>query len=220
MLVAVRRIGYSGVAVKLPRSMKRAELQELGYIVPIDTVPSILQRGILSHKRAERLPHQVIALQDVQNLRAKVVVPNGRALHEYANLYICPRNPMLFKRSTIHEQICVLRVRVDIIDLPNVVITDNNAGSKYASFRPAPAGLAIVDHGRTFAEWWTHPDQIERWRHSAQKCAEVLVPDVVPASYVFGAYVSTERSRETLQRVAPELRVVVNGKMFFQRGAA
>ncbi len=196
--------------------MKRAALHELGYIVPIDTVPSILRHGILSHKRAKRLQHQDIALQDVQSRRAKVVVPNGRALHEYANLYICPRNPMLLKRSNVHEQICVLQVRVDVIDLPNVVITNSNAGSKYARFMPAPAGLAIVDGDRTFADWWTHPDQIEQWRHSAQKCAEVLVPDTVPACYVFGAYVSSEQSREHLQRVAPELPIIVNGRMFFQ----
>jgi hypothetical protein len=196
--------------------MKRAELDELGYIVPIDTVPSVLQRGILSHKRAERILHNSIALQDVQDRRAKKVVPNGRALHDYANLYISPRNPMLLKRSNIHEQICVLRVRVDVIDLPNVVITNSNAASKYARFMPAPAGLAIVDRERTFAEWWTHPDQIEQWRHSAQKCAEVLVPDVVPVDYVFGAYVSCRGSVEHLGREAPNLPVIVDGHMFFQ----
>ena len=90
--------------------MTRAELDELGYIVPIATVPSILQRGILSHRRAERIEHDSIALQNVQDRRAGKAVPKGRPLHEYVNLYICPRNPMLFKRKNSHEQICVLRV--------------------------------------------------------------------------------------------------------------
>jgi hypothetical protein len=39
--------------------MKRAELQELGYIVRIANVPSILQHGILSHKMAQRVAHDV-----------------------------------------------------------------------------------------------------------------------------------------------------------------
>jgi hypothetical protein len=69
--------------------MTRSEVDELGYIVPIATVPSILQRGILSHRRAEEISHESIALQEVQDLRAKVIVPNGRLLHEYTNLYIC-----------------------------------------------------------------------------------------------------------------------------------
>jgi hypothetical protein len=68
--------------------MTRAELDELGYIAPISTVPSIMQHGILSHVRAEKLQHVDIALGGVQDRRAGKVVPNGRRLHEYANLYI------------------------------------------------------------------------------------------------------------------------------------
>ena len=123
---------------------------------------------------------------------------------------------MLLKKSGVHEQLCVLRVLTEVIDLAGVVITDGNAASKYSRFAAAPGGLAIVDRERTFAEWWTHPDQIEKWRHSAQKCAEVLVPDLIPAGFVFGAYVSSEQSRERLQRVAPGLAITVDRHLFFQ----
>lgn len=198
--------------------MRRDELRELGYIVPIATVPSILQTGILSHRRAARIAHSSIALENVQDRRSAVVVPNGRALHEYANLYICPRNPMLLRRSDIHEDICVLRVSADVVDLPNVVITDSNAASKYARFKAAPGGLAIVDRDRTFAEWWTHDDQVEQWRHSAAKCAEVLVPDLVSPEYVIGARVSCRRSLEALNAVAAEFAIEMNAHLFFQRG--
>jgi hypothetical protein len=196
--------------------MRRDELQELGYIVPIATVPSVLQRGILSHRRAEKVVHESIALQGVQDQRAKVVVPNGRPLHEYANLYICPRNPMLLKRRDVHDQICVLRVRSTVLDIQNSIVTNSNAGSKYVRFSPAPSGLSIVDRERTFATWWNHPgDQIEQWRHSAQKCAEVLVPTLVPVQYVTGAYVSCRASQERLAAVAPNLPSTINGPLFF-----
>jgi hypothetical protein len=123
---------------------------------------------------------------------------------------------MLLKKSDIHESICVLQVSADVLDIRNVVVTDGNAASKYVSFRPAPAGLAIVDRDRTFAEWWTHDDQIEQWRHSSQKCAEVLVPDVVPPAYVIGAYVSCDGSRDAVHSVVPNLPVTVNPRLFFQ----
>jgi len=196
--------------------MTRDELHELGYIVPIATVPSILKSGILSHRRAEKIAHESIALQDVQDLRAGKTVPKGRALHEYANLYICPRNPMLLKKREIHEQICILRVSTSVLDIPNVVITDSNAASKYVRFKPAPVGLDIVDRERTFARWWAHPDLREKWHHSAQKCAEVLVPDVVPAQYVIGAYVSCDRGGQTLAGVAHNLPITVDRDLFFQ----
>jgi hypothetical protein len=196
--------------------MRRSELDELGYISPIGTVPSILERGILSHRRAEEIQHQSIALQNVQDLRANVTVPNGGALHAYANLYICPRNPMLLKRRDIHEEICVLRVRVDVLDIPNTVITDSNAASKYVRFAPSPSGLEIVNRERTFAKWWTHEDQIEQWKHSAQKCAEVLVPNSIPPRYIFGAYVSCSRAERHLHNVAPGLDITVNADLFFR----
>ena len=198
------------------RHMTRADLHELGYIVPIATVPSILQRGILSHRRAERVAHESMALAGVQDRRAAKLVPGGRALPEYANLYISARNPMLLRRRELHEEICVLRVSASVIDIPGVLVTDSNAASKYVTFRPAPDGLAIVDRDRTFAEFWTHDDQIEQWSHAAQKCAEVLVPDLVPASYIAGAFVSCEASRARLQHLAPGLPITIDPHLFFQ----
>jgi hypothetical protein len=195
----------------------RDELLELGYIVPIATVPSILSRGILSHRRAENVPHESIALEGVQGRRASVIVPNGRPLHEYANLYICPRNPMLLKRSALHTEICVLRVSPDVLEIPNVIVTDSNAGSKYVRFSPAPGGLRIVNGERTFARWWNHPeDQIDQWRHSAQKCAEVLVPDRVPTRYISGAYASCDKSAQALVDVGFNLPVARDGDLFFR----
>jgi hypothetical protein len=200
--------------------MTRDQLTELGYIVPIATVASILQHGILSHNRAAKLQHQDIALQQVNDYRATVIVPapgGGRKLHDYANLYICPRNPMLLKRSNMREQLCVIRVSPSVVDIPGVIVTDANAGSKYTkNFKPAPDGLSIVDYARTFAEWWNHPDnQIDHWRHSSQKCAEILVPNVVPAACITGAYVCSQTAMAGLEAVANGLAVTINKHLFF-----
>lgn len=146
--------------------MTGAQLLELGYIVPIATVPSILEHGILSHNRAAKLKHEDIAMQEVNDYRATVIVPTprgGRKLHDYANLYICSRNPMLLKRSNMREQLCVLRVRPTVIEIDGVVVTDGNAGSKYTrNFKPAPEGLSIVNYERTFADGLApfRPDRI------------------------------------------------------------
>ncbi|MGH2706901.1 MAG: DarT ssDNA thymidine ADP-ribosyltransferase family protein [Actinomycetota bacterium] len=77
--------------------MKRYELQELHHITAIENTASILQDGILSHERSRGVVHRSLSKQLVQELRGKVVVPGGRRLHEYANLYICARNPTLRK---------------------------------------------------------------------------------------------------------------------------
>jgi len=137
--------------------MTREDLDELHYITPIANVASILSDGILSHQRAGKVRHESVAMGEVQERRKKVMVPGGRRLHEYVNLYIHGRNPMLFVRRGQHEQLCVLRISPAVLDLRGVVIADRNASSDHVRFGPAPAALALVDRDRVFAEYWTHP---------------------------------------------------------------
>jgi hypothetical protein len=196
--------------------VERAELVELHYIAPIDNVPSIVQTGIVSHRRAANLRHQSVSMPEVQDKRAKVMVPGGRPLHDYANLYICARNPMLFKRKGQHANLCVLRIDPAVLDLPGVVISDSNAASEYVRFAAAPSGLTIVDRELTFAEYWTDGDSIQKWRKAARKCAEVLVPERVEVRYVMGAYVSCQDSLALFDALASGVTATVNAHLFFR----
>lgn len=196
--------------------MRRDELAELHYIAHMDNVPSILRLGILSNKKASKVAHTSIAMQAVQDRRAKAVVPGGRKLHEYVNLYVCARNPMLYKRQGQHLDLCVLQVSTDVLDLPGVVVTDANASSDYVRFAAAPAGLRIVDRGLTFADDWRDPDPIQYYRKKSLKCAEVLVPDRVDRKFIMGAYVSCPAARDRLNGLGTGLRISINPHMFFR----
>jgi ssDNA thymidine ADP-ribosyltransferase, DarT len=196
--------------------VRREDLEELHYITPISNVPSICMMGILSHRRAARVRHESVALAEIQDRRAKVTVPAGRRLHEYANLYICGRNPMLYRRRDQHERLCVITVSPDVLDLDGVVVTDANASADYVKFGPGSAGLRIVDRELTFAEYWTHQDPIEYYRRKSKKCAEVLVSDRVDPQYLTGAYVSCDRSLREFDELDVELEATVNPYLFFR----
>jgi len=198
--------------------VNRSELKELHYITPIANVPSILKHGILSKNRAKPFRPASIAMQEIQDARDRKSVPGGLALHDYANLYFCARNPMMYKRQAQHLEICVLRLSTDVLDLPNVVIADGNAASQYTAFWPSPSGLSKVNSEWVFAEYWTDPNQITRWRKAAAKCAEVLIPHRVRADSITGAYVSTERSRATLGDQGFTRAIAVDAHLFFFRG--
>jgi hypothetical protein len=88
--------------------MKRPDVTELHYITPIANVPSILQYGILSHARAERVPHGSVAMQEIQDRRRNKQIPGARTLHDYANLYFDAHNPMLSARRSQNDLLCVL----------------------------------------------------------------------------------------------------------------
>jgi len=200
------------------------DLAELHYITPIVNVPSICRHGILSHQRAQRVQHDSVALQDVQDRRSRKQVPladgSSRPLHSYVNLYMHARNPMLFRRKSEHADLCVLRISCDVLDIPGTVIADGNAPSGLSGFHPSPAGLARVDLERVFARWWRHEDQIRHWEQSRVKCAEVLVPDCVPPEHRLGVYVSCPSSEQRLRALAADtgmaLEVTIDADLFFQ----
>ncbi|MEJ2705775.1 MAG: DUF4433 domain-containing protein [Sedimentisphaerales bacterium] len=195
--------------------MERSELRELHFITPISNVPSITEQGILSNIRARRMQHDSIAMSEIQARRARVRVPGGRRLHEYANLYICGRNPMLYKRLDRRDRLCVLAVSSEVLDLQGVIITDQNAGGDYVQFKAAPRGLSIVDRNLTFADDWRSPNQIIYWQQKAAKCAEVLVPDCVEPGFIQKVYVSCEKTRSQLEAMSLGIPVQIDRHLFF-----
>lgn len=196
--------------------MDRADIPELHYITAIANLPSILQHGILSHRRAEQLPHYSVAMPEIQEIRQDKQIPGARNLHEYANLYFDAHNPMLSKRRAHNNEICVLQVAPAVLDVLGVIVTDRNAASGWAGFRPAATGLAILSRERIFARYWTHPgDPYEEMSHKSEKCAEVLVPDSVEAGMIVGAYVANQTALLAFQQLNTELPARIRSDMFF-----
>lgn len=196
--------------------MERSELPELHYITMISNVPSIMKRGILCYRDAEKVKHASIAMAEIQDKRNKAKVPGAQPLHNYVNLYLCARNPMLFKRKDQHMDLCVLRVSTEVLDLQGVVITDGNAASGYTRFWPSPIGLSVVDKEKVFAESWKDDNQIIYWRKKNAKCAEVLVPNLVEPRFILGAYVSCSRSLLKFKVIESRLSVTENSHLFFR----
>ena len=175
-----------------------------------------MSKGILSHKRARKINHNSVAMEVIQERREKKIVPSGRPLQEYVNIYFHARNPMLYVLESRHADLCILRVSTEVLDLPGVIITDRNASSDYARFAPAPKGLFIVDKDLTFAEYWTHPDSFEAMRRKSAKCAELLVPDRIDPDFITGAYVSCQEAKAAFEALRVDIPVAINPYLFFK----
>ena len=78
--------------------MKKPDIKSLYYITHIENLPSILQRGILSHQKVEELkvPYTPIYDTGIVSKRKDKSTPQHSSLWEYANLYFQPRNPMMY----------------------------------------------------------------------------------------------------------------------------
>lgn len=191
--------------------MERSDVPELHYIALLETIPSILDRGILSRRRATRLEPPSIANEEILARRASIRVPRGRPLPHYVNLYFDARNAMLSRRRDRWREIGIVRVGHEVLDLPGVVISDRNAAAFAARFYPSPGGLRHLDAEDVFAEWWDQSLEARQLR-----MAEVLVPDRVAPDYIRGVYVMDEECAMRLAGSVDSQLVAVNRYVFFQ----
>ena len=200
------------------RGMRRDDITELHYICPLETVSSILRLGILSHEAAGSVSHESIANQKVQARRAQVRIPGGKRLHSYVNLYLNGRNPMMFTvcKTKGTDSVCLLRVKLAVMDSPGVVMTDRNASSSAVRFAEPDSGLARLDKEVIFARYWTHSEPIRQYDHKSRMCAEVLVPSTVDPEMITGAYVASSAAQDSLRRLVPKLPVSVDKNKFFK----
>ena len=186
--------------------------------MPLENIPSVLKLGILSHERSSKLEHQSVAMPEVQEKRDHVYVPGGLRLHQYANLYFHARNPMLYKRKTEANALCVLRISLEVYRFPGVVFADCNASSPYARFL-APSQWAVLDFDSIYAMDWNRQhanDPYAHRIHKARKCAEILVPHCVEPRFLTGAYVADAATGSKLQSLGFDLSVTIDSEMFFR----
>ena len=174
-----------------------------------------VSQPILSHEEASKLPHDSVALSEIQERRDIKRVPGGLKLHQYANLYFCARNPMMFRRKNEAASLCVLRVEKHVLTLPNVVLSDQNAASDYVRFLKSPEGLRELNYDLIFAAYWTSDDPFDYWHRKSIKCAEVLVPHRVPADLIIGAYVLNAAAETKLLEAGFDRPVTRNPNLFF-----
>lgn len=198
-------------------TVQRSRVSELHYITSLKNLGSIASRGVLSHTLAADLEHESVALESVQDIREGKTVPGQGKLHEYANLYFDARNPMMYtlRVGDQRSDLIVVRIAHEAMDIEGAVLTDGNAASGTTRFLESPRQLDQIDDERTFAVSWDHDNPFVKAERKRQRCAEVLVPNVVPSSMLIGCYV--ERRQVALcQSVHPDFPVEVNSYVFFR----
>jgi hypothetical protein len=212
---SVRRLGRIARGI-----MDRDEVREFHFITPICNLGSILERGILSHNRADGIPHRSVASESVQRWRRPKRVPGGMRLHDYANLYFHARNAMmsylLYAKDQGHKDLVVLRVSPQILDLPNTVVTDGNSAVSGTRFYPSPEGLANLDAKLIFARRWVDEKGWSDQAAKRKRMAEILVPHLVPSKYIRSCYVDTSEKRRECMGYEALPSVVVSREVYFR----
>ena len=186
------------------------------YIMPISNLKSVFENGILCHSIAKKLCHDSIANEQVQERRSHVTVPQGMPLHNYVNIYFDVRNPMLYAKRNMRSSLSILCIDISVLDLPDVVVSDMNASKSMAAFYNVELGLKCIDFERVFQQNWTSFDEFEEYRNKGIKCAEILVPYELNASYIKCIKVFDNNSKYLVEQAGFSSDIIdIDPKIFF-----
>lgn len=144
------------------------------HMTHIDNLDSILEHRLLPHKTVEYydISHHEICDEEVMSIDREY---QNKDLHRYIRFYLNPRNPMLYRRRNIQQDLILLQVRIsNLIDLAgkdSIIITDGNAASA------STTGVAYADLSKDFLNeeclygksWNKFPDG------KRERCAELLL---------------------------------------------
>ena len=146
-------------SVKFFHKERRKSVYNIQSIYNID---SVIKYGILSYNRAQSIRHTSVAMPEVQRKRNDRIIPNGLPLHDYASAYFDPRNPMMYKRQSDAQNLCVVAISSEVLDFEGTIISDGNAASNYTRFFSPSDGIDRLDFVVIYGEWWNSNDPLEK----------------------------------------------------------
>lgn len=172
---------------------RRYGIDYLYHFTHVENMPSILEHGLLSHNEAHAkgLVEEDLSDPEVQALRGNRRFSSGRSLHDFVPLYFNPKNPMLYRLREHQDDIVILFLDQRLLAQPGVFFTDGNAANWATKFFNDLRHLADLDWGCIRADYWNDFDDGKR-----KRCAEILVPDVIPFRKVQRRRVRTRSTRE------------------------
>lgn len=181
-------------------------VEYLYHMTHLDNLKGILDFGLLSHNKAHKqgLLSKDISDNSVNNRRVKI--------HDYVPLYFNPKNPMLFKRQEIQDQLVILCINRELLFSKEILITDGNAASSSTNFYKSIDALKKLDWNIIRSEYWSDFVDGKRIR-----CAETLLPDRVDKSQIKHIYCCNLPSMKKTQKIliGHEIPATINPNLFF-----
>ena len=197
----------------------KTQKQYVYNICPFQNIQSILENGLLSYSNSQTVKHSSIALVSVQEKRENKFFKNGKSIHTYANCYLNPRNSMLYCRQSERENIGILCISLDILNLPDVIVSDMNATKKIAKLMDIRDALEtdVLNFDKIFARNWNSSDAKEKEIQKAYVQAEILVPNKIEPKYICEIIVVNEKAKKNLQNIIKgyNISITIDNDIFF-----
>jgi hypothetical protein len=156
-------------------------IKSLWHITHRNNIVSILKYGILNHYDAHnlKLNHVDISDPNAQKWREKLDPFYDRTIHSYAPLYFKSKNPMLYVRQELQDNLCLLEISLCVLNQNDYLITDGNAACHNTLFSNTVNNLHHLPWDVLHAGFWYEFDDGKR-----KMCAEVLIYPKISPKYI------------------------------------
>jgi hypothetical protein len=183
---------------------------------------SILKYGLLSHNDAHNRNLTTIDISEntVNDRRRRIEPIFNKSIHEYAPLYFNPKNPMLFKRKNIQNEIVIIAFDANLMLKENTIFTDGNAASNSTNFYNNFDCLSKLSWECINDVWWNTYQDGKR-----KKCAEVLILNKIEIDSISKIITFDESTKNFVNSIKREvtinnpklrnLKVEVDKKLYF-----
>lgn len=173
--------------------LKSFGIDYLYHMTHKNNLQNILQNGLLSHNQARnsRLTQVDIADNQVNDRRLRNEPIYQKSIHDYVPLYFNPKNPMLYRRGNIQNEIIILAIDSNLLYQSNTVFTNGNAAAGATSFFSNPNDLTKLNWTCINAEYWN--DIVDGKRI---KCSEVLVFPSIPTNAIKKIFCNNQQTKQ------------------------
>jgi hypothetical protein len=171
-------------------------IEYLYHMTHKSNLQNILQNGLLSHNQARngRLTQVDIADNQVNDRRSRNEPIYQKSIHDYVPLYFNPKNPMLYRRGNIQNDIIILAIDRNLLYQTNTVFTNGNAAAGATSFYSNPDDLTNLNWACINAEYWN--DIVDGKRI---KCSEVLVYPSIPTTAIKKIFCNNQQTKQFVE---------------------
>jgi hypothetical protein len=185
------------------------------HITHVAHIPSIIEHGLLSHNEAHSKGYvqSDISNRTVNALRNKNENIYGLNLHDYVPLYIKVKNPMMFVRNTIDENLVVLTIKPEILNIKGSLFTNGNAASNRTQYFRNIEKIAQLDWGCLNNNYWNDYEDGKR-----KKCSEVLVPNQIKLGNIVNICCKYPSTKNFIKSIVPDNfkeKIIIDKSLFF-----
>lgn len=190
-------------------AFNRNRVKSLWHMTHRENVDSIIENGILSNSVAYgRVRPKDISDHEVQRWRERVDPFFNKKIHEYVPLYINPRNPMLFRKRDIQDNLCLIEVSLAVLSMHTFIYTDGNAASKETLFYDDISRIDEIPWEVLHSAYWSNYADGKR-----KRCAEVLIYPVIESEYIKKIHCCSQDTMQYLKN--NNIESIITTNLFF-----